>query len=469
MTSKELGALIEQGEGFHLEFKESVKSSLAKEFVAFANAKGGRVLIGVDDNDTLVGRKLSNCIRSDIQNIARGCDAPIDVDIETVDGEPTVLVINVGEGLNKPYKCSDGFYLREGPNSTKRTAIEIGHMFKDAGLLSFDDVLVQESNFSEEFEPATLQRFLSEAKITQRLSDENTVVNLGAAKMVGAEVVLNNTGVLFFTKDLIKHCMHAIIQCARFNGTTKVNIDDQQDLTKDIIANIDDCFAFLKKHLNIGFDFKINAPKRTEVWEIPFPAIKEAVINAIAHRDYVDKGTHVQVFVFDDKVTIGNFGGLFGDMTIDDLGTKTYRRNPNIVNLLHRAGFIERMGTGILRINQELEAAGLPEAEIEADRHWFTITFKRAVELKPTDRFESSNYIPTEKEREILKYCLGELKSRKEILEHIGYSNHSSNYKRHMVELLKNELLLQTEPENPNNPNQKYYTSNAGGVALSNK
>jgi ATP-dependent DNA helicase RecG len=112
MTELELQGLISQDEGLHIEFKESITSNLSKEMVAFANTKGGIILIGVDDNGIIKNRSLGNGDRSKIQNFARDCDPPIDVFIEGIENQSNVLVINVKEGLNNPYRCTTVFLCK---------------------------------------------------------------------------------------------------------------------------------------------------------------------------------------------------------------------------------------------------------------------------------------------------------------------------------------------------------------------
>ena len=163
MDKKELQALIVQGEGFHLEFKESVNSNLAKEIVSFANAKGGIILIGVDDEGNIKNKVLSNADRSKLQAAARDCDPSIDITLETVDEQASVLVMRVNEGLNKPYRCTGGFYMGESSNSNKRTTQEVYEMFKNADRFYFDDALNLKVDFETYFDPQTLKRFFSEA------------------------------------------------------------------------------------------------------------------------------------------------------------------------------------------------------------------------------------------------------------------------------------------------------------------
>jgi len=119
-------------------------------------------------------------------------------------------------------------------------------------------------------------------------------------------------------------------------------------------------------------------PRRREIPEIPYEALREAIINATAHRDYFEKGTNIMVEMFDDRIGITNFGGLAKGLNPEDFGKKSVLRNPNIANLLHRAGYIEKMGTAINKMRNLISKAGLPPIKFEFDT-FFTATFKRPI------------------------------------------------------------------------------------------
>ena len=121
ISKPELNFILQEGEGFKIEFKESL-SNIDKEIVAFANAEGGRIFLGINDNRVIKGIDITNKLKSQIQDIARNCDPAIKIDLEEVDN---ILIVNVNEGKDKPYKCSSGFYLRQGPNSQKLSRDEI--------------------------------------------------------------------------------------------------------------------------------------------------------------------------------------------------------------------------------------------------------------------------------------------------------------------------------------------------------
>jgi len=122
-------------------------------------------------------------------------------------------------------------------------------------------------------------------------------------------------------------------------------------------------------------------PRRREIPEVPYDALREAIINAVAHRDYFEKGANVMIEMFDDRIEITNPGGLVKGLRPEDFGKKSVLRNPNIANLLHRAGYIEKMGTGINKMRGLVADAGLPPIDFEFGT-FFTATFRRPERLQ---------------------------------------------------------------------------------------
>lgn len=124
------------------------------------------------------------------------------------------------------------------------------------------------------------------------------------------------------------------------------------------------------------------APQMKKVPEIPYDALREAVINAVTHRNYFERGANVMVEMFDDRIEITNPGGLVKGLQPEDFGKRSALRNPNIANLLHRIQYIEKMGTGISKIRTLVTEAGLSPVEFEFDT-FFTATFRRKKTEKP--------------------------------------------------------------------------------------
>ncbi len=123
MNKEELKFILQSGEGYFVEFKENIDKTLAKEIVAFSNSQGGKIFIGITDKEQIKGIKITNKIKSQIQDIARNCDPPINIKLFTYKNK--ILIIEVHEGDKKPYSCSQGFFVRNGPNSQKLSRDEI--------------------------------------------------------------------------------------------------------------------------------------------------------------------------------------------------------------------------------------------------------------------------------------------------------------------------------------------------------
>ncbi len=136
MNSKELKQIIEDGEGYLIEFKEKV-ANIDKEMVSFANGSGGRIFIGISDNGELKGIKVTNKLKSQIQDIANNCEPAIKIILNEVQD---ILIVHVRSGADKPYCCSSGFYTRIGPNAQKMTRNQIIEFFQSEGKIRYDEL-----------------------------------------------------------------------------------------------------------------------------------------------------------------------------------------------------------------------------------------------------------------------------------------------------------------------------------------
>ena len=137
MTKNELKLILAEGEGYRIEFKENL-SNIDRELVAFANSSGGRIFFGISDSGGIKGLKITNKLKSQIQDTANNCQPPVEILFEE---HKNVLIVKVREGVDKPYKCSSGFYTRVGPNSQKLSRDEIIGFFKSEGKIRFDELV----------------------------------------------------------------------------------------------------------------------------------------------------------------------------------------------------------------------------------------------------------------------------------------------------------------------------------------
>jgi ATP-dependent DNA helicase RecG len=281
MNKDELQLILEEGEGYRIEFKESI-TSIDKELVAFANSSGGRIFFGISDDKEIKGVNITNKFKSQIQDIANNCQSPIKIILEEFEN---ILLINVREGEDKPYKCSSGFYIRVGPNSQKLSRNEIIEFCKAEGKIRFDELINLKFDYNIHFDPKKLEYFLKLAGISKVLDAPTVLTNLGVAERQEGKVIFNNTGILFFSKNLQDIYFHTAITCALYKGTEKVDVLDRRDFNEDLISSIDRTMNFLKQYIPLRYEMT-GEPRRKEIPEIPYEALREAIINAAAHRDY---------------------------------------------------------------------------------------------------------------------------------------------------------------------------------------
>lgn len=366
-----------EGEGFKVEFKEKL-ANLDREIVAFANTAGGEIFLGISDDGEIKGIEITNKLLSQIQDIARNCDPSIQIELHKYI-EQGVLVISVQEGDNKPYKCSDGVFLRIGPNAQKLKRDEIIQLVNNSGKIHFDENYNQKFDFSN-FSSEVFQTYLRHCGLSLKASDEDILLSLNLTKATTSKLLMTNTGVLFFAKQPQAYYTEAFITAVRYKTNDRFSIIDKKDFMGSPLSQIEESLAFVIRHMNVGVHIDaMQSGSRQEVYDYPPIAIREAIINAVTHRDYLYDGSHIYIHMYPDHIDIENPGGLYSGLTVEDLGRRSVRRNRLIADLLHRAGYIERVGSGFDRMKEELLKNKNPKLEISAT-NFFNIRFLKRSE-----------------------------------------------------------------------------------------
>lgn len=368
MDKNQLEFLLKQGEGQFIEFKENFDKSLAKEIVAFANSEGGRIFLGITDKKELKGIKITNALKSQIQDLAKHCDPTIK--IKMIEFE-NILIIDVREGEDKPYACSQGFYIRTGPNSQKLTRDEIIEFSISEGKIRFDEQINKNFNYPQDFDEAKLNHYLKLAGLTKNLNVNDILVNLNVAKIIDNELKFNNAGVLFFAKHPERFFLNSKVVCVNYQTNEKVNIIDKKILDNGILSNIQEAIDYVIRHINV--EFEIKSARRKEIPQYPLEAYREAIVNAIMHCDYFQKSGNIMVEVFRNKLWIWNPGGLVKWLKPENLGKHSMPRNQIIAELLSKTEYVEKVGSGINRIKTAMKELGLQEPVFEYNHHFLTI------------------------------------------------------------------------------------------------
>ncbi|MFH1931751.1 MAG: ATP-binding protein, partial [Pseudomonadota bacterium] len=369
MKAADLDILLQEGEGTTLEYKEGLASSFARELVAMANTAGGKILLGVHDDGAIKGIADTNNLRARIQDIARNCDPPVNILLQRI-GE--VTVVTVRENDAKPVQCSDGFFWRQGSVTQKLSREEIRDFFRSEGTIRFDISLCPKFRYPQDFDREKFDAWLRLSSITGRPNAEDVLVNIEAAERSGGKIIFRNAGVLFFAKNVRHFFNQAYITCLLAKGTDKVHILDRKDFDGGIVADIEDSLRFIERNTRTAY--RIEGLRREDLPEYPMKALREAITNAVMHRDWFMEGANVFIEIYSDRIEISSPGGLPKGMELADLGRKSVRRNALIADLLHRITFIEKAGTGIKRMREEAHDQRCP-APIFEDNGFFTATF----------------------------------------------------------------------------------------------
>ena len=444
MNQDELKVILQKGEGQFIEFKESAKG-LDKEIVAFANAGGGKLFVGISDKNEIKGINITNKLRSDVQDIARNCDPSVKIDLEEIDN---IMLVRVEEGTDKPYKCREGFYLRQGANSQKLKRDEIIDFAITEGKIKFDCQINNKFDFLQDFDEEKLDRYLELAGIEKNISVESTLVNLGVAVKKGKEFFFNNTGVLFFSKNPGNFFFSSKVICVNYQTDEKVNILDRKIFDQGLIDNIEEAINYAKKHIDTEFEIKDLA--RKEIPQYPYEATRECIVNAIMHRDYFDDTGDILIEIFKHKIVVSNPGGLVSGLKPEDFGKVSRTRNTLVADLLLRTIYVEKLGTGINRIKNHMESANLPAPLFEYDKHSFFVTLfdKSYVEGEKVGEKWSEKWSEkiTERQKEILSLIRkNPYISRKQLIGELGIN--SSAIQKHIEKLKEKKIIERIGPD----------------------
>ncbi len=385
LTASQILDLVKGGEGYNVDFKRSVPSKvkeISDEVVGFANASGGYVLIGVDNSNQIIGAEIDNNKRSAIQDTIGEISPAIRCDMYSVEVEgKKVWVIDVPSGKDKPYITGGLIYVREGANCQKlRTAEEIRAFFAECSKIFYDAIPCRWFYIDEDIERHNFKSFLEKAHLSEDLSILQLFDNL---ELMTDDGRVKNAAALFFGKEPERKFPHAVVRCLRFKGLDKVYIIDDKTFGGPLYQQYLNTISWIESKLEVEYIIEGVGPRK-EIWEIPLDAFKEALCNAICHRDLYEEGATIMVEVYDDRVEISNPGGLL-PLVAENFGAKSMSRNPLIFGLFTRMHIVEKVGSGVPRMRRLMKEAGLPEPEFE-NKGFFTVRFmKRTKPQSATD------------------------------------------------------------------------------------
>jgi len=357
----DLGGLrqrIARWEDLHTEFRDLLihNDDAAASLVALANTDGGQLILGVDKEHRIAGIQDPDGVMQRIDQIAyNNCEPPLTIVQETVQAESgaVVIVINVPKGDQRPYRTNRGvYYIRTTSGRRLASRQELLRLFQAAESLFYDETVILRASL-DDLALGDFEWFLKNAH--QRSSSDfgvgydQLLINLRLASEVEGTIYPTVAALLFFRRDPQRFLPWAQVTAARIPGADLSTApSDAKPLGGTVPDMLEDAVRFLNVHLPRTHRIQGFEPEAYP--ELPVEALRETLVNALAHRDYTVNAP-VRLFIFDDRVEVRTPGGLPNTVTIAamKLGAAHVLRNPTVYTLFSRLGLVTGIGSGVYR------------------------------------------------------------------------------------------------------------------------
>ena len=326
------------------EFKREYVEDIKNTIVAFANCDGGTLYIGVNDDGTVCGVDNVDGTMLRVTNAIRDAVRPdITMFVECrndVMDEKSIVCVTVQRGTARPYYLyrkgirPEGVYVRQGASTVPATDAAILNMIRETSGDSYEAARSLEQHLT----------FNKAASFFKKRKVEFEKAQMRTLHLIGEDDTYTNLAFL-----LSEQCTH-MMKLAVFEGSRKSIFKDRRELSGSLLEQLEEAFDYIDRYNRTRAEF--SGLDRLDMRDYPPEAIREALLNAIVHRDYSFSGAAL-ISIFEDRIEFVTIGGLVKGITLDDvkLGVSVLR-NQYLANIFYRLRLIEAYGTGILKINE---------------------------------------------------------------------------------------------------------------------
>ncbi len=367
---------------------------LAEMLVAFANTDGGTILVGVDREGRPTGQVYPEELEGALQVAEARCTPPVQVSWEQAEvADGAVIAIHVPRSPEL-HSLDDGRVLvRAGTENRPLTGPEIRHLAATKSSGDFEAEVVAGAG-REDLDEALIAEYLekrAERGQPAHLPVDDLLVEIGATDEAGHPTV---AGLLLFGRNPQAFLPQSGLVFVRFVGTEPRGEDGlagygrREEIGGSLARIIERTWEVLLEEMHIGAVVK--GLEREERLEYPPFAVREALVNAVCHRDYRLRGRRIEVRKFADRLEVISPGGLPGYITLDNIVEEHFSRNPRIVGGLYYWGYIEELGLGVDRMIEEMTQAGHPPPRFRATPYSFTVTLSNLVVRAPVPAWARS-------------------------------------------------------------------------------
>ena len=385
LQSEEVAAHLEAGASDRVAFlaAKTATKPLAETLAALANANGGLALLGVSPKGMVQKDVDVNALRDAATAAGLLTDPPLvlpSAQVINVEQGP-VVVVQVPAGLPHIYNLQGMYLTRTAGQNRPLTTPELRRLLLERGDAGYEAQLVPNATMADLDEQRILRyldqvAFSATEDITQALLARGCVAYAEPVLGTAPIVVPTVAGVLLFARAPQQFVRSAEIICVRYAGAEMSDEFVRQDISGTLVEQIRQAEAFVFG--NMRREMKINGLAREDSTEYPLAVVREAIVNAVCHRDYSIRGEGVRVFLFSDRLEVYSPGRLPGHVTLNNLKDERYSRNEAVVAILSDMGYIERLGYGIDRMISTMTEHGLAAPIFEETAAGFKVTLASA-------------------------------------------------------------------------------------------
>ena len=392
MTIKDIETLISQDETRNMELKKTtgeLKDGM-RTLCAFLNTDGGWLVFGVAPNTLkVVGQQVTDNTRREIAQELTKIEPAESIEVEYVEMDDKAgyyaIVIHVDKGQHRdePYVYDGRPYYRV-ESTTKLMPQEMYQRLlrkKDLRRRSWEEepnLGITLDQLDEDAIWRLVRSGVEAGRIPERMLHRSLSEVINSMHLSTNGVMKNAIAALFVKEEYAPIQMH--LKMARFDGTTKLEFIDNRRAEGNIFKLFDDGMNFFFKHLNISGTFVDGQPERIEMLTIPYKALRECLLNALAHRVYHQPSSFVSIAIYDDRVEVANTCQLPDDLTFEELinAHSSHAQNPLIAQVMYYGKYLETWGRGIELMQEQCALAGLEAPIFSYEGGCFRVTFLRS-------------------------------------------------------------------------------------------
>ncbi len=477
MTPDQILKMLSLGEGQRVEFKATAANveALGRVICGFLNTSGGYLICGVEDRGVIRGVDASDDAVAALEKKLHDGLSPkalVSVEVQSLQNKP-VIVIEIPAGKDVPYAFRDAIYLRSGEATQRANAETIRDIVMRRQIeperwerrFSFadleNDVELEEVHSAIVEAQAVRRAFFRDATNPMMVLEDFSASKYGR---------LTNGGDVLFTRNPAARLPQTRIRAMRYNSDKAGDkFDDLKSFEGPLHRIFEDAYSFIVRNTASVARFIKGDPKRKDSPVYPEEAVREGLINALAHRDYTAASGGISIHIFPRRLEIWNSGGLPDGVTEESLakGNISVLRNPDIAHVLYLRGLMEKAGRGSVLILQQCEEQGLPPPEWKSDdKTGVTLTFLAPAGTPHVTLHVTPHVTPevTPQVGKVLAALKGEM-SRGELMAEVGIKDREHFRQAFLQPALEAGFIEMTQPDKPKSSKQRYRLTPLGQAA----